>query len=140
MDSLQNARRRPRGFSLIEVLVAFAIMAMSLMVLYRAMGGGIRDVSGLEQRQRAAMLAYSLLQAGDDVLPGDRGREGVEGGLVWKISIQPYGTDTGAERPEAVRLHLLVISVSWHDAGTAQQLELRTLRPERKPPRPKGGA
>ncbi len=140
MALLRNVRRRPRGFSLIEILVAFAIMAMSLAVLYRAMGGGIRDVGGLEQRQRVAMLAQSLLQAGDDVLPGDRGRQGVEGGLTWRVSIQPYFTETAAARPEAVPLHLLVISVSWQDRGRPQHIELRTLRPERKPPQPRGGA
>lgn len=139
MNLLRNARNRSNGFSLIEILVAFAIMAMSLAVLYRAMGGGIRDVGGLHQRQRAAMLAQSLLQTGDDVLPGDRGRQGVEEGLVWRISVQPYATETAAARPDAVPLHLLVISVSWQDAGTPQHLELRTLRPERKPLQPKGG-
>ena len=36
-----------RGFSLLELLVAFAIMAMSLAMIYRAVGGSVRNVSAI---------------------------------------------------------------------------------------------
>jgi len=86
---------------LIEILVAFAIMAMSLAVLYRAMGSGIRDVGVLEQREKAVMLARSLLLAKDDALPGDQGDSGVEDGLSWRVSVLPFSTEAAAARAEA---------------------------------------
>jgi len=60
------AGRRPQhGFSLLEVLVALAILAMSLGVLYQAAGGSVRNVQTVEHRMRAILLAQSLLQMYD---------------------------------------------------------------------------
>ncbi|ODS76863.1 MAG: hypothetical protein ABS39_11745 [Acidovorax sp. SCN 65-28] len=139
MYSLRRVPRCVRGFSLIEILVAFAIMAMSLAVLYRAMGSGIRDVGVLEQREKAVMLARSLLLAKDDVLPGDQGDSGVEDGLSWRVSVLPFSTEAAAARPGAVPLHLVVVSVDWVGGGTPQRLEFRTLRPQRKVPQAREG-
>ena len=40
-----TASRRPRGFSLLEMVVAVAILGMSLGALYRAAGGATRIVA-----------------------------------------------------------------------------------------------
>ncbi len=61
-----------RGFSLLELLVAFAIMAMSLAMIYRAVGGSVRNVSAIEDRQRASWVVESVLAQID----GEAARDG----------------------------------------------------------------
>ena len=57
--------RMQRGLTLLELLVAVAIMAMSLALLYRVMGGGARAVGKLDATQRAVVLAQSLMALRD---------------------------------------------------------------------------
>jgi general secretion pathway protein I len=59
-----HSRSDRNGFTLVEVLVAFAILALTLVVLLQAFGGGLRAVGTSERYLMATMLARSVL---DDV-------------------------------------------------------------------------
>ena len=75
------ARRRSRGYTLIEVLVAFVILAMALTVLLRIFSGGVRNVAVSSDYAKAVLIAESrLATAGiDDTLaPGET--DGIENG------------------------------------------------------------
>ena len=63
-------RRRSRGYTLVEVLVAFVIMAMALTVLLRIFSGGVRNVALSSDYAKAVLIAESrLATAGiDDTL------------------------------------------------------------------------
>ncbi|WP_313302358.1 type II secretion system protein [Diaphorobacter sp.] len=124
-------RKVARGFSLLELLVAFAIMAISLGVLYRATGSSVRTVGDLDVRQQATSVAESTLNRVDGVPATGLNESGTVGALAWQLQSRPY--ESSLNSPQAVKLHEVLIQVSWTERGESRHLELTTLRPERGP-------
>ena len=132
--------RRPsvsRGFSLLELLVAFAIMAMALGMIYRATGGAVRNISTIEDRQRASWVVESIL-AGVDGVP-ERGlvQEGQSQEFRWSLRTTPYAG--GSTDLNAPRLHEVQVIVVWNEGGASRQIEFSALKPEKAEPAPRGG-
>lgn len=122
--------RRMAGFSLLELLVALSIMALSLGMLYRSMGGSARQAGDMDVQQRAVLLAQSLLASREAVTGSGWNEEGQEDGYVWRVRSAPYAS--GAADPEAVKLHEVVLTIERADDVRPLQWELVTLLPERK--------
>lgn len=127
-----RAFKRQRGLTLLELLVAFAIMAMSLGLLYRVMGGSVRSAGDIERYQRAVVLAQSLLSLRDTVPEGGWQQSGESAGYLWQIQSVPYAT--GLSGPNIPALHEVSISITWSEDRRPRSFDLTTLRPERKPP------
>lgn len=138
-----RAARRPhrgwprpqRGYSLIEVIVAFALLALALTLLLGTLSGAARQVRWSGDAGRAALHAQSLLEqvgVGESIQPGQRDGEFDDGRYRWTLSIAPW-TDPAlppapAMDPAAPRLLEMSLSVRWGDGRPGQQLQLRTLR------------
>jgi type II secretory pathway pseudopilin PulG len=81
--------RRAQGFSLLEVLVAFVVLALSLAVVMRIFAGGLDNIGSANRYTQALHLAQSLLDAQGRETPltmgetsrgnlgGNRGRAGM---------------------------------------------------------------
>lgn len=83
-----------RGFTLLEVLVASAILAGSLAALLPTLSHSLRQMRVAETRQTALLVAQSVM-AGVEADPLDAPRQGVSSGLSWSVSLSPEGTASG---------------------------------------------
>ncbi len=119
------------GFSLLEVLVAFAIMAMSLGLIYRVAGGSARNVSDVAQSQQAAWLAESVLSSRNSLLVDGWNEDGATAGFKWQVRSIPY--NSGVNTVQAVPLHQVRLTIRWAGGERPGQLEVLTLLPQRKP-------
>ncbi|MCB2025413.1 MAG: type II secretion system protein [Ottowia sp.] len=126
-------QRRDKGFSLLEVLVAFAIMGMALTLIYRVMGGSARHVGAIDAQERAVLLAASLLEAQRSVPPRGLDSRAQADGYAWQIESRPYPTPLNSS-PNAARLHEVRVTVAWSDGDAPRSYTLTSLRPEFVPP------
>lgn len=122
---------REHGFSLIEVLVAFSIMALALGVLYQALGGSMRAAGEAERHVRAVLVAESILAQYDSVPPGGLDVSGIADGFDWHLRTAPVPPLD--EHPDAWTLQNIEVEVSWEDRGAVRRFRLVTVRPEVDP-------
>src|SRR5688572_25301296 len=87
--------RSQRGFTLLEAIVALAILGMSLGLLYRVAGGAIRTVGEARQISRAALVAESVLQLRGAVPPGGWVDSGRSSGFAWQVSSLAFEPSNG---------------------------------------------
>lgn len=129
--------RRQRGYTLIEVIVAFALLALALTLLLGTLSGAARQVRWSGDAGRAALHAQSLLDqmgVGTPIEPGQDHGEFEDGRYRWSLVIAPW-EDPGLP-PEALepaggafnRLYELTLAVEWGEGRPGERLQLRTLR------------
>jgi general secretion pathway protein I len=127
-----------RGFSLLEVLVAFVIMALVATALFRLFGGALGNASAADEWTRALSFAQSrlTLAAGAEPLQEqtDAGTDS-EGRIAWRTSVAPYvppDANPDIERAsEAMPTRLFRVTVDVRFPGLAGQsraLSLSTVR------------
>jgi general secretion pathway protein I len=121
-----------RGLSLLELLVAMAILALSLTLLYQVDAGAVRSAGESIQQQQATLLAQSLLDARDAVPAAGWDEEGEDAGLSWSVHSAALPLPPGVNE-NTPRLHAVDIRVRWPSRNGVKELALSTLLPEALP-------
>jgi general secretion pathway protein I len=101
-------RNRTAGFSLLEVLAAFVILALVATALFRLFSGSLSNASAAEEWSRALLLAESQLDLAASAQPlkesTERGTDST-GTLQWETSIVAYSPpDTTPDVERAAEL------------------------------------
>ena len=126
--------RGQRGYTLIEVIVAFAVLGVALMLLLGTLSNGTRQVPWAADSGRAALHARSLLDGlGIDVpvVPGRTTGEFESGRYRWTLEIVPWvdpALPPALVAPSGQQLFDIALAVDWGEAGPRERLQVHTLR------------
>jgi general secretion pathway protein I len=126
-----SAQRSDEGFTLIEVVVALAILGMSLTLLFAIFSESLARERKNEVRGQERALAQSLLQRA--LLEPVRNESGMtDQGFAWRVAYAPYGSqdDTRSWPNSAWELTVIV----GDSSGAANRVTLHTLRLGAKEP------
>lgn len=125
--------RGQRGFTLIEVIVAFALLALALTLLLGSLSGATRQVRQAQDSTRATLHAQSLLAqlgTGEALQPGRKEGRFDGGRYEWVLQVAPYADPLAARAlrdATAPQLMDVQLDVRWGERA-AQSLRWRTLR------------
>ncbi|MGQ7960123.1 type IV pilus modification PilV family protein [Pseudomonas sp. SP16.1] len=128
---------RSRGFTLLEVLVAFLVLSLSMSVLMRIVSQSLNAMGTADRHQVALQLAESKLAEVLVHLDGNsRGKNQgrLDRDYRWESEVEPYEFDNQkpGERYSVTPL-LIRVSVSW-GSRPAERVSLSTIRLLREAP------
>lgn len=128
MNDRQITAHLQQGFSLLEVLVAFTILALAVATILSLFATGLRNTAVAADYTRALTLAESQLATlqGTDTVQLETGiREGDEGGFSWYTEVTPY--EALSTNPHQ-SLYRIDVSVNWQEGVRQRSVQLSTLR------------
>lgn len=136
---------RGAGFSLLEVLAAFVILALVATALFDLYGGALRNMSAADAWSRALLVAESRLAEAAATRPlreGSERGEADDGRVKWEARValyEPPAVDPDLARASeamTTRLYRIEVDVAFPGlAGGERRIALATLRIGEKDPK-----
>lgn len=118
---------------MLEVLVAFTILALSLGVVLQAFSTGLRSEALAQDYSRATLLAESRLAAigmSEPLQEGERSGQ-LDERFHWRATVQPIQSVEGEEETATgppLRLYQVTMEVSWNELYRQRSVALTTWR------------
>lgn len=134
------------GFTLLEVLVAFSLLALGLGLLLSILSGGVRSISTASDSTRASLYAQGLLDGlgADRRLQPGHAQGSFEGGRYsWTLDISAYRTPPPTPVPGAPptdvtgnenQMLAIALVLKWGSGKGGRSLRVDTLRAYTAPP------
>jgi general secretion pathway protein I len=125
---------REAGFTIIEVLIALAVVAVSIVAIGSVMSTNVKGVRALEQHVTLMQTARSVMTT--EIPPrAELGRGAFSGQLndyQWKIDVGPFGEDWTVPGADAAWIPALVRIQVRSPSGAVS--DLKTVRLMHGPP------
>jgi general secretion pathway protein I len=120
--------RRDAGFTIIEVLVALALVAVSILAIGSVMSTNVRGVRTLEQHVTLMQTVRSIMSAevGTKAGLGFGETSGKVNDYRWKVDVGPLGEEWTVNGPDSVWTPALVTIEVRSPSGAVS--ELKTVR------------
>ena len=123
---------RSRGFTLLEVLAAFIVFALSFAVIMQIVGSGIRNTRRASDMTQAALYAQSKLALVGVEAPIEEGASNgqFDDRYEWELTIEPWQFADGGPDPEQIPIDLyrVELRVLWDTgAGTTRHADFVTM-------------
>ena len=121
--------RSCRGFSLLEVLVAFTILAMLLGALFQVFSAGLHAARSGDRYTRATVIAQSQFAA----LGVEHAlQEGITSGATddkynWRVTVRVYDDDQLPETGLVMQPLAIDVEVFWEEGGAPRTLTLTSM-------------
>lgn len=125
-------RARDGGFTLLEVVVALAILSLAVVTVIQGFAQGLRLLKLSGDHQLAMLLADE--KAREVLTPSEGTEQGVEGPFEWERTTTLLPTPTLVLEGEVQRVELYAITVRVRWDHQRRQIELATLRTALAPP------
>ncbi len=138
---MRAAQRLPRrstssGFTLIEVLLAFVVFALSFSVVLEIISGSMRNTVRARQYTEVALITQSVMdRVGLDIPLEQSVRANGESGVYrWELQISPFAatpdTTRSVDLGELTGIDLLEVEfiISWGDIAREQSIRFSTVK------------
>jgi general secretion pathway protein I len=128
-------RAQQAGFTLLEVVVAFVLLALTLVTVFQIFSTGLARAGELDEHSRALVVAQSRLatvgveQRLDG--PYEARGESEDRKFRWTLTVQPYEEppqDGGPQPMSSLQMYRADAAVAWDGSdGRTRSLKLSTL-------------
>ena len=122
-------KRSCRGFSLLEVLVAFTILAMLLAALFQVFSAGLHAARSGDRYTRATVIAQSQIAALGVESPL---QEGITSGTTdddyhWRVTVRVYADEQLPETGLTLQPLAVDVEVFWEEGGAPRTVTLTSM-------------
>ena len=121
-----------RGFTLIEVLVAAAVLGITASALFGLFSKSLFNIGRVEDLHRYELAAENVMNRVLllSVLPGAGEAGGVldDSGARWNVTVQPWAPADLASKPGEGILRVAV-SVTWPGRSIPRKIQIEALKP-----------
>jgi len=118
--------RAQGGFTLLEVLIAFAILSVAVVAVIQGFAQGLRLLKTAGDHQQAALLADQKTR--EMVTPVEGRDQGKEGNYDWERTVTVEPAPDLARTPATAKWHVyrIDVKVSWGDKRAVEIVSMRT--------------